>query len=299
MTLLTFVLASITVCAQPVQGDDLDSLPRLKTYQALRESSFHRGGGNWDFVRINAGESHVLADLEGPGMITHIWVTMAYQARGGHRKMVLRMYFDDADTPCVLSPVGDFFGLGHGQIYTYESGPLCVGTEGGMNSFWKMPFYKSAKITVTNEGRQDCGSFYYYVDYRKYESLPPDLGIFHAVYRQAMPCEKGVPYLIMEATGEGHYVGTNLSIEQTEDGWWGEGDDKIFIDGAEKPTMTGTGSEDYFCGAWGFSHEFSFKSLGQPYRAKRREDGTFQRFTPDVRGEKARIYQWPTGWLKN
>ena len=211
--------------------------------------------------------------------------------------MVFRMYFDGSKTPCVLSPVGDFFGLGHGQIYAYESEPLAVGTEGGMNSFWKMPFYRSATITVTNEGRQDCTSFYYYIDYRKYKRLPRNQGIFHAVYRQAMPCEKGAPYLIIETTGHGHYIGTNLSIEQTEDGWWGEGDDRIFIDGDEKPTLTGTGSEDYFCGAWGFSHEFAYKSFGQPYRAKLQKNGLFKRYFPDVRGEKARVYRWPTGWM--
>lgn len=281
----------------PFGSSCLGALPALKDYEAGRSSSYQKSGGNFDYVRIPAGGEICMASLEGPGMITHIWVTLGYPARAGYRKLVLRMFFDDAPTPCVLSPLGDFFGQGHAQTYTYESQPLSVGTQGGLNSFWQMPFYRNARITVTNEGRQDCTMFYYYVDYRRYEELPPNMGIFHAHYRQEFPCVQGGPYVLLEAEGTGHYVGTNLSIEQMEDGWWGEGDDRIFIDGSEEPVMHGTGSEDYFCGAWGFSHEFAHREYGQPFRAKLDANGKPQRYFPDIRGQEARKYLWPTGWL--
>ncbi|MEI7635437.1 MAG: glycoside hydrolase family 172 protein [bacterium] len=291
-------LALAAAAAPLCKAETLDDLPLYKDYHAARESSYDRSGGNFDMRPVAPGETLVLADLKGPGCITHIWFTQMYPARGGLRKLVLRMYFDGAPTPCVQAPMGDFFGLGHADAYSYASEALAVGTQGGLNSFWKMPFAQSARITVTNEGQQRCGALYYYVDYRKYDKPPAAAGCFHAVYRQAMPCEAGKPYTILEATGRGHYAGCNLSVEQNADGWWGEGDDLFFIDGETTPSMWGTGSEDYFAGAWCFGKEYAFPYLGMPLRGRPNADGGLDRCGPEVNFEKALEWHWPQAWRK-
>src|SRR5262249_23468336 len=152
--------------------------------------------------------------------------------------------------PCVEAPLGDFFGLGHAQVYDYASQPLAVGTHCGLNCYWPMPFAKKARITVTNDGPQDCGAIYFQVDYRSFEKAPDDAGLhFFARYRQEFPAAKGKPYVLLESDGgAGHYVGCNMSIEQKDQSWWGEGDMRVYIDGEEKPIIAGTGSEDDFGG---------------------------------------------------
>ncbi len=150
-------------------------------------------------------------------------------------------------------PLGDFFGLGHGWDVSFDSLPVRVTANGrARNAYWVMPFRKSARITVTNEGRVRVRSFYYYVDWRKLPSLPPNTAYFHAMYRQEFPTVMGRNYLIADIEGRGHYVGTVLSCRQLSKWWWGEGDDFFFIDGEREPSLRGTGTEDYFCDAWGF-----------------------------------------------
>ena len=292
LTVLLCVASSL--CA----AETLDDLPLQKDYQAARESSFDRSGGNYDMRAVAPGQTLVVADLKGPGCITHIWFTQMYPAHGALRKLALRIYFDGAATPCVQAPLGDFFGLGHAATYSYASEAQAVGTQGGLNSFWKMPFARSARVTVTNEGRQPCPALYYYVDYRKFDKPQPGAACFHAVYRQAMPCEVGKPYTIMDATGRGHYVGCNLSVEQNAEGWWGEGDDLFFIDGETTPSMWGTGSEDYFAGAWCFGTEYSFPYLGMPLRARPNADGGLDRCGPELKLEKSPEWLWPQAWRK-
>jgi hypothetical protein len=174
--------------------------------------------------------------------------------------------------PSVETPVGDFFGLGLGEYYRWQSELLSVGSDKALNAFFPMPFARHARITITNEGRQPIEALYYNIDYRTYSHpLPENTVYFHAQYRQAQPnhgwtnnwetnqdplIDKKTNltgegnYVWMEATGHGQYVGVTMSVLQNQDMWWGEGDDMFFIDGAKTPSITGTGSEDYFLGAW-------------------------------------------------
>jgi len=196
-----------------------------------------------------------LAEIEGPGAIHHIWVTIAAEAFYG-RKIILRMYWDGEITPSVEAPIGDFFGVGHGLNRNLSSLPISCSSEGrARNCYWHMPFRRSARITATNEGTRQVGAFYYYIDYRELSGLPRDIPYFHAQYRQEMPCQPDKNYLICETSGRGHYVGCNLSILQRAMGWWGEGDDMIYVDGEEFPSLYGTGSEDYFSDAWGMRED--------------------------------------------
>jgi hypothetical protein len=234
-----------------IAQDWLQNLGRHQNFTSKRISSFDRTGGNNDRLNIPPGETVTLAEIEGPGAIHHIWVTISAEPFYG-RKIVLRMYWDEEESPSVESPIGDFFGVGHGLDRNFSSLPINCSSEGrARNGYWYMPFRRSARITATNEGTQSVGAFYYYIDYRVLPDLPLDTPTFHAQYLQEMPCQPGKNYRICQATGRGHYVGCNLSILQTAMGWWGEGDDMIYVDGEEFPSLYGTGSEDYFSDAWG------------------------------------------------
>lgn len=251
---LTVSLVVVLLGPSPAQ-DLLVNLGKPQDYISKRVSSYDRTGGNNDRLTIPSGETAVLAEIAGPGAIHHIWVTIAAEPFYG-RKIILRMYWDGEETPSVEAPIGDFFGVGHGLDRSFSSLPINCSSEGrARNCYWFMPFRKSARITATNEGSRPVGAFYYYIDYRELPELPPDTPTFHAQYRQEMPCTPGQNYLILEAAGRGHYVGCCLSVLQRAMGWWGEGDDMIFIDGEESPSLYGTGSEDYFSDAWGMRED--------------------------------------------
>ena len=147
------------------------------------------------------------------------------------------------------TPLGDFFGLGFGRYVEYKSAAISIG-EGvkALNCYWPMPFAKGARLTLTNEGSEPVGSCYFNIDYRLDDQPASDVRYFHTQYRQAFPVPKGTDYPILETTGRGQLGGTFLSGMAKRDGWWGEGNDKWYVDGAEKPTIEGTGGEDYFCG---------------------------------------------------
>ena len=233
----------------------LGNLAELQPGRTMRASSsdpnWHNGNG--DARPIPPGETLVIADLEGPGEIRHIWNTIAAQERGYSRLVVLRMYWDGEDNPSVECPIGDFFGVGHGIDVPFESLPVTVTSEGrARNCYWTMPFRKSAKITVANEGRKPISALYWYVDWQQLPEMNKDTPYFHAMYRQEHPTIMGRNFLIADIEGRGHYVGTVQSVRQRTASWWGEGDDFFFIDGEEEPSLRGTGSEDYFCDAWGF-----------------------------------------------
>jgi hypothetical protein len=267
----------------------LADLTKPHDYVLKRISSWDRTGGNDDSRRIAAGETFTVLDEAGPGVITHIWFTIASPEKDHLKKLVLRMYWDDEPTPSVETPIGDFFGLGLGEYLTYQSLPLAVAPQRGLNSFFPMPFRKRARITVTNEGTQRVGDFYFNIDYRALQNpLPADTLYFHAQYRQATPNHGWTNqwqrnrdpdvegksnltgednYVWLEATGRGHFVGVTMSVQQNQDDWWGEGDDMFFIDGDKLPTINGTGSEDYFLGAWGFGDKpFSYDLFGAPVK---------------------------------
>jgi D-arabinan exo alpha-(1,3)/(1,5)-arabinofuranosidase (non-reducing end) len=267
----------------------LADLTKPHDYVLKRVSSWDRTGGNDDSRKIAAGETLTVLDEAGPGVITHIWFTIASPEKDHLKKLVLRMYWENESTPSVETPIGDFFGLGLGEYYTYQSLPLAVSSVKALNSFFPLPFQKRAKITVTNEGTQQVGDFYFNIDYRAFANpLPADTLYFHAQYRQATPNRgwtnqwrnNGDPYVEakpnltgdgnyvwLEATGRGHFVGVTMSVLQNQDDWWGEGDDMFFIDGDKLPTIQGTGSEDYFLGAWGFGDKpFSYELFGVPVK---------------------------------
>ncbi len=244
--------------AEPISLGGMQDLTQLQPGRTMRSSTSDPNwhNGNADARHIPPGETLVLADLEGPGVIRHLWNTIAAEERGYSRLLVLRMYWDGEEHPSVEVPIGDFFGIGHGVDQPYASLPVKVSSEGrARNCYWPMPFRKSARITVTNEGRKMVHAFYSYVDWQKLPRFPKDSVYFHAMYRQEYPTVMGQNYRIADIAGRGHYVGTVLSIEQLTPGWYGEGDDFFFIDGEEEPSLRGTGTEDYFCDAWGFRQQ--------------------------------------------
>jgi Protein of unknown function (DUF2961)/HEAT repeats len=257
-----FIVLSLTLCvgsaaltaAQTKNDDFLDGLglARLKDYSAARTSSGNRYVlSNDDSKRIMPGETFVMADISGAGMITHIWLTIAENEFGWPRLLRFRVYYDGHKTPSVDAPLGDFFGVGHGAERDVNSMMIRDSSFGrARNSYWPMPFRTSCRITITNEGKRLLPMFYYHVDYRKYPSLPADLGYFHAYYRQERPARSGHDYAFLETKGRGHYVGTVMSVVLTQISWFGEGDDLFYIDGAKQPQIYGTGTEDYFNDAW-------------------------------------------------
>lgn len=247
-----FLFLFFAITLSPLGRQDwLQNLSRHQDFTSKRISSFDRTGGNNDRLNIPPGGTVTLAEIKGPGAIHHIWVTIAAEPFYG-RKIILKIYWDGEEFPSVEAPIGDFFGVGHGLNRNISSLPLSCSSEGrARNCYWYMPFERSARITATNEGAQPVGAFYYYIDYRKLPMLPQDTPYFHAQYCQEMPCQPGKNYVICDASGRGHYVGCNLSILQSAMGWWGEGDDMIYVDGEEFPSLYGTGSEDYFSDAWG------------------------------------------------
>jgi len=231
----------------------LSDLPRLKTFTAHRASSNNRFvGSNDDSKRIMPGETLVMADLRGPGVVNHIWVTVADNEYAWPRLVRLRVYYDGKKTPSVDVPLGDFFGVGHGYERDLDSLPVRNSSFGrARNSYWPMPFRQSCKITVTNEGNRPVTAFYYHVDWQRHVSMPADVAYFHGYYRQERPAVSGKNYEFLNVRGTGHYVGTVLNVIQAQVGWFGEGDDFFYVDGAKKPQIYGTGTEDYVNEAWG------------------------------------------------
>ncbi|MFH0792772.1 MAG: DUF2961 domain-containing protein, partial [bacterium] len=216
---------------------------------AARSSSWDRTGANNDSIQIRPGESPVLADIKGPGIIRHIWITTNVVGPNG-RTLILRMYWDGSETPAVETPLGDFFCVAHGMQANVNSFPVTVVSAGrSRNSWWPMPFSKGAKITITNEGPVTHGAFYYHVDYLALDGPPPTTERFYAEYRQAYPAAAPGNYTILETQGSGRYMGCVMGVESTAANWWGEGDDLIEVDGYEP--LRGTGTEEFFGDAWG------------------------------------------------
>ncbi len=251
-----FVIASQAIHAQSsFTGQTmLNHLIRSSENISKRSSSTDPNfDGNGDSREINSGETLVLADLEGPGIIRHLWNTSASLYPFSANALVLRIYWDNATKPSVEVPLGDFFGVGFGAKKDFQSIPVSVSSYGrAQNCYWEMPFRKHAKITITNEA-QGFGPvyFYYYVDWDKVKSLPEDILYFHAQYHQQARAVKG-DHVVLNTVGKGNYVGTVYSVFQVQNGWFGEGDDRFYIDGETKPSVVGTGTEDYFGDAWGF-----------------------------------------------
>ena len=247
----------------PLHAQDLYNLTQTQGGISRAVSSADPDpNSNADRIKyITPGETRVIADIQGAGIIRHIWLTFSearpnwLEAGGSARpdEIILRMYWDDSKQPAVEAPLGDFFAAGFGERHEIKSIPVQVEGGDGYNCYWAMPFYKHAVITVTNESKKNVRSFYYHIDYTEEKSLPVKTEYFCAQYKNAFPEKTGSDYLILDAEGEGKYVGTVMSIRSRSPFWFGEGDAKFYIDGEKKPTVQGTGTEDYFLMAWGMT----------------------------------------------
>jgi hypothetical protein len=214
---------------------------------------------NWDRFNVEPGKKHVLLDAKGPGVITHIFCTFlppqphpwAPQGSANHQEMLLRIYYDDEKEPAVEAPLGDFFANAFGNRAEVISLPVIVEDADSYNCFWRMPFRKSIRIEILNQGTKPITKLYYGVDWMQLDRLAEDTPYFYARYRQEYPVKHGQDYLILDTQGKGHYVGTVLSVRMRSPAWFGEGDPKIYIDGERKPSMWGTGTEEYFLSSWG------------------------------------------------
>jgi len=201
-------------------------------------------------VRITAGTTFELAAIDGPGAIQHIWMTPT----GNWRFSILRFYWDGESEPSIEVPVGDFFANGWGSFAHVTSHAVCVNPGSGFNCYWSMPFRRSCRITMENIAEQDM-ILYYQIDYTL-TRIPADAGYLHAQFRRSNPLPDRQDYTILEGVrGQGQYVGTYMCWGANSPGWWGEGEIKFFMDGDDEfPTICGTGTEDYFCGSYGFSN---------------------------------------------
>jgi hypothetical protein len=199
-------------------------------------------------IRISSGETRTLADISGPGAIQHIWVTPT----GNWRFSILRIYWDDSETPAVECPIGDFFASAFGKYAQVSSLAVCVNPRSGLNSYWEMPFRKHCRITLANLAGEPM-TLYYQITYTLTE-VPEDAAYFHAQFRRTNPLPYGTDYTVLAGVkGQGHYVGTYMAWGVNNNGWWGEGEIKFFMDGdTQFPTICGTGTEDYFCGSYDF-----------------------------------------------
>lgn len=289
-------------------------LATIKEGRSRGVSSHALGGSNADRIQyIQPGDTAVIFDVSGPGVINHIWLTfnearpnwLEKEGSASPAELIIRMYWDGAAEPAVEAPIGDFFAAGFGLRKEVKSAPVLVEGGDGYNCYWQMPFHKSAKITVTNDGKKAARSFYYQFDYTEYNKLPKNTAYFCAQYRQEFPEQTGRDYLVADIEGRGHYVGTVMSVRARSPYWFGEGDAKYYVDGESEPSTWGTGTEDYFLSAWGFAENLNFYSgctymgigeedLGQKYTLYRWHIKDPVRFTKSFRFEIEH-----TGWMSD
>lgn len=281
LILTTLLLAAGSLVQAHAQTANwMPDLTQQQTYTWHLASSADPTGANADWRAVNPGETLTVLDADGPGLISHIWFTINSPEAYHLKRIVLRMYWDGEESPSVETPIGDFFGLGTGTYYAWQSELLSVGNSRALNCFFPMPYRRHARITVTNEGKVAIRNLYFGIEYRtQTQPLPADTLYFHAQFRQAQPNQGWTlrpsvahdehnltgndNYVWLDAKGHGQFVGVTMSVLQNQDGWWGEGDPMFFIDGATTP-MGGTGAEDYFLGAWGFGSAFSYQLYGAP-----------------------------------
>ncbi|MGA9119118.1 MAG: glycoside hydrolase family 172 protein [Bacteroidota bacterium] len=251
----------------------LSRLPYLTSGKLIQIASTDTSGGNDDFITIPAGDTATLADIKGPGVIVQLWFTLDSPDRYFLRRILLRMYWDDEETPSVEVPLGDFFGTGFQYKPWYTA--LLGMSSGGYYSYFPMPFNARARIEVVNETGTEVHSLYYHIDYQQLqEPLDRSEAYFHASWHREIRPDTAHFYTILEAEGEGHLVGVNLNM-QSYDGGLGylEGDELIFVDGETVPSVRGTGTEDFFNSGWYFNRgEFS-----APYHGLILKDDTLGR----------------------
>jgi hypothetical protein len=293
-TLVSAVLVVALALAPAVSAQSRSGLGSLTQVQPGRSKAVTSSAADFNSnldrrTYIQPGETMVLADVEGPAVIDHIWLTFNdarpnwLEANGSARpdEIVLRMYWDGAEEPAVEAPLGDFFAAGFGLRQEVRSLPVQVEGGDGYNSFWQMPFFRRGRITVTNESTKRVRSFYYQIDYTEVDSLPANTAYFCAQYRREFPERLGQDYLVLDAEGQGHYVGTVMSVRSRSPYWFGEGDARINVEGDTTPTIQGTGTEDYFLSAWGLDRHL-FPYFGVTYMSD----------DPSNLGFQATMYRW-------
>ena len=280
LSLAGHALVFCMLASQTCMGDFLADLARPHDGRSMRATSTAKiepdgapdPNSNRDNSNVAPGQTKVLMDVEGPGVITHIWMTFlgpephpwARQGSANHQEMLLRMYWDGSERPAVEAPVGDFFANSFGRRSEVVSLPVIVEDADSYNCFWHMPFRKSARVELINQSEKPISLLYYNVDWVKKDRIAEDMPYFYAQYRQEYPVQKGRDYVVLDTHGKGHYVGTVLSVRTRSPAWFGEGDEKIYIDGEEKASIWGTGTEDYFLSAWGLKRT-STPYFGVPY----------------------------------
>lgn len=215
------------------------------------------------FLKPRAGETVTLMDVEGPGIIQHIWMTTETDWTGNGRASILRFYWDDEDTPSIEVPMTDFFAIGHDMYAPVNSLAVVVNPTSALNCYWPMPFRKHCRITFTNESSRDLRLLAYQITYAQTE-IPEGTGYFHAQWRRAVTNRDKPEHIIIDnVQGQGRYVGTFLAWTQLSDGWFGEGEMKFYLDGdREFPTICGTGTEDYFGGSYEFPSIYTTAYMG-------------------------------------
>ncbi|MGJ5815468.1 glycoside hydrolase family 172 protein [Paludibaculum fermentans] len=263
------------------------------------------------FIVIAPGQTFTLGEITGSGAVQHIWMTPT----GNWRYSILRMYWDDEAAPSVEVPVGDFFAMGWGKYAPLTSQAICVNPGSAFNSYWPMPFRKKAKFTLENIDEKPM-TIYYQIDYTQ-APVPADAAYFHAQFRRTNPLPYKEVYTILDnVKGRGHYVGTYMAWGVNNNGWWGEGEIKFYMDGDKAfPTISGTGTEDYFCGSYNFENQetHQYQPFTTPYTGLAqviKPDGLYQsqqRFglyrwhiTDPVRFENdLRVTIQALGWKEN
>jgi hypothetical protein len=227
------------------------------------------------YVRIQPGETFTMAEINGSGAIQHIWMTPT----GNWRFSILRIYWDDETEPSVECPVGDFFCMGWGEYAPLSSLAVCVNPGSAFNCYWTMPFRKKCRITMENINEKDPMTLYYQIDYTLTD-VPEDAAYFHAQYRRLNPNTTSDYTIVDNIKGKGQFVGVYMAWGVNNNGWWGEGEIKFFMDGDTKfPTICGTGTEDYFCGSYNFDRGGQYKEFCTPYAGLHqviRPDGTYK-----------------------
>ncbi|MBI1357796.1 MAG: DUF2961 domain-containing protein [Acidobacteria bacterium] len=280
-----------------------------QSFRAQRSSSYRANGANRDAKVVPPGQTFVVADLSGPGRIVHTWFTLATNEPRYLETTWLRIYFDGDAEPAVEAPFGAFHALGHGRVAPIRSRFVTVVARpelnanlanpnvAGFNAYFPMPFARGARVEIENRSAQEIRSLYYQIDWQQH-AQPPSTLRFHARFAES-PIQEPIPgaggfeavnpdgadnHLILETRGRGHLVGLVLSVDALRGGWW-EGDEMFWIDGEAKPSVYGTGTEDYFGGAWGFRKAYTNDDHGLSYLEKLpwRQDWQAGRYT---------MYRW-------
>jgi len=237
-------------------------------------------------VKIQPGETFTFVDIRESGAIQQMWMTPT----GPLRESILRIYWDDQENPSVESPIGDFFGAPWGPRAPLVSQAICINPGSAFNCYWEMPFRQRCRMTLTNLGEVEM-VFYYQVNYTLTD-VPDDCAYFHAQFRRTNPLPYKEDYTIVEGIrGRGHYVGTAMGWGVNNNGWWGEGEIKFYLDGDEWPTICGTGTEDYFCGSYNFENKTTkqYQEFCTPYA------GLHQVIRPDglyIAQTRFSMYRW-------